>query len=177
MLAIAGCKSSDSGDPKSVLNNFFDALKNKNIEEAKKYSTKDSEGMMSMIQMGMNSMPDSSNDTYNKENVEMGTPVINGDKATISVKDKKSGEATDFVLKKEDGAWKVAFDKSTLMGMAQDKMKEKSFDKELPDELKDMNLDSLQGALKNVSKEDMEHARKMLDSAAKMMKDMPKTDQ
>ena len=61
---------------------------------------------------------------YKKENIEMGDAVINGDKATVPVKDKKSGETTDFALKKESGDWKVAFDKSTLMEMAQKKMKE-----------------------------------------------------
>ena len=81
---------------------------------------------MNMIQMGMQNMGDKSNEmiNYQKENLEVGTAVIAGDKATVPVKDKKSGETTDFTLKKESGDWKVAFDKSTLMEMAQKKMKE-----------------------------------------------------
>jgi hypothetical protein len=41
--------------------------------------------------------------------------------ATVPVKEKESGESINFTLKKEDGSWKVAFDESTLMGMAQQK--------------------------------------------------------
>lgn len=125
LLLFTGCKSSE-GDPKLVLTKFFEAVSNKNIEEAKKYVTKDSEGMMSMMQMGMQSAGESSNDmlNYGKANMQLGSAAVDGDKATVPVTDKKSGETTDFTLKKEDGTWKVAFDKSTLMEMAQKKMKE-----------------------------------------------------
>ncbi|MEO6638348.1 MAG: hypothetical protein ABIN25_08730 [Ginsengibacter sp.] len=126
IIVMPGCKTGDAGDPKEVLAKFFDAITNKNIDEAKKYATKDSEGMMSLVQMGMQNMGDKENGmmNYEKGNVEIGSAAIDGDKATIPVKDKKSGEMTDFTLRKEDGAWKVAFDKSTLMEMAQKKMKE-----------------------------------------------------
>lgn len=179
IIAMAGCKSS-AGDPQSVLNNFLDALNKKDMQEAKKYTTKDSQGMLSMIEMGMNSMPDSTkNEVYDKKNMEMSSPVIDNDKATIHVKDKVSGEGSDFVLKKESGDWKVAFDKGTLMNMAQDKMKEKGFDQQLPEGMKngDFNMDSLQKALKEIPREDMDRAKKMMDSVSKIMKDMPKTDQ
>ncbi len=126
IIVISGCKTGDAGDPKEVLVKFFDAISKKDIEEAKKYTTKDSEGMMGMVQMGMQSMGDKENDmlNYEKGNVDIGTATIDGDKALIPVKDKKSGEMTDFTLRKESGVWKVAFDKSTLMEMAQKKMKE-----------------------------------------------------
>ena len=179
IIGMAGCKSS-GGDPQSVLNNFLDALNKKDMQEAKKYTTNDSQGMLSMIEMGMKSMPDSTkNEMYDKKNMEMSSPVIEGDKATIHVKDKVSGEGSDFVLKKESGDWKVAFDKGTLMNMAQDKMKEKGFDQQLPEGLKngDFNMDSLQKALKEIPQEDMDRAKKMMDSVSKIMKDMPKSDQ
>ena len=169
VVIFAGCKSG-GGDPKTVLNHFFDALASKNIDEAKKYVTKDSEGMLGMVQMGMNNMPDSAQTKmYKKENMDMGDAVINGDRATVPVKDKKSGEVTDFVLKKESGEWKVAFDKSTLMEMAQKKMKEHSMDKQM-----NGAMDSLHEKMKNISKEDMEHAQKMMDSAKKLMNEMQK---
>lgn len=177
MLAAAGCKSITSDSPEAVLNNFLDALNKKDMQEAKKYTTKDSEGMLSMIEMGMKNIPDSVQDeTYDKRNMEMSSPVINGDKATIHVKDKKSGEGSDFVLKRESGDWKVAFDKSTLMNMAQDKMKEKGFDQQLPDGMEDgdFNMDSLQNALKNIPQEDIDKAKKMMDS---LLKNAPEEDQ
>lgn len=176
MLATAGCKST-TGNPQDVLNHFLDALNRKDIQDAKKYTTKDSEGMLGMIEMGMKNVQDSSkNEIYDKKNMEMSSPVIDGDKATIHVKDKQSGEGSDFVLKKESGDWKVAFDKSTLMNMAQDKMKEKGFDQKLPDGLKngDMSMDSLQKAIKEIPKEDMDRAKKMMDS---LMKNAPEENQ
>lgn len=176
VVAFAGCKSG-GGDPKTVLNHFFDALANKNIDEAKKYVTKDSEGMMGMVQMGMNNVADSSNEMmYQKENMILGDAVINGDRATVPVKDKTSGEETAFVLKKEDGAWKVAFDKSTLMEMAQKKMKEKGMNG-IDKTTMDTAYKGAMKDLKNMSKEDMERAQKMMDSASKMLNKMQKNAQ
>lgn len=164
VVIFSGCQSG-GGNPKTVLNHFFDALASKNIGEAKKYVTKDSEGMLGMVEMGMNNMPDSSQTMmYKKENMDMGDAVINGDRATVPVKDKKSGEVTDFVLKKESGEWKVAFDKSTLMEMAQKKMKEHNLSNPM-----EGSMDSLHEKMKNISKEDMEHAKKMMDSVKGMM--------
>ena len=103
---------------------------------------------MNMIQMGMQNMSDTADmEKFNKNQMEFGDAVINGDVATVPVKEKTSGETVDFTLKKEDGSWKVAFDKSTLMGMATKKMKEHNID------LNNMNIDSA----------DMEKASKMMD--------------
>ncbi len=88
IIVISGCKTNDAGDPKEVLLKFFDAISKKDIEEAKKYTTKDSEGMMGMVQMGMQSMGDKQNDmlNYEKGNVDIGTATIDGDKAIVPVK-------------------------------------------------------------------------------------------
>lgn len=160
LLILGGCKSG-GGDPKTVLMNFFDALEKKDFTAVKKYTTKDSEGMISLMQMGMENMGDKSNGmiNYQKENMELEAAVIDGDRATIPVKDKKTGEITDFVLKKESGDWKVAFDKSSLMEMAGKKMKEHGFG--------EMNIDSISG-------EGMKEAKKMMDSANKILKDAEK---
>jgi len=178
ILILTGCKSGAEGDPKEVLSKFFDALTKKNIDEAKKYVTKDSEGMMGLVQMGMQNMGNKSNEmiNYEKENIELGTAAIDGDKATVPVKDKKSGETTDFTLKKESGAWKVAFDKSTLMEMAQKKMKEHgmgNMSNGMNDSLESINNRSMQN-MDSVSHEDMKEAQKMLDSANKMLNEAKK---
>ncbi|MEO8960634.1 MAG: DUF4878 domain-containing protein [Ginsengibacter sp.] len=187
VVFLSGCNSKN-GDPKEVLGHFFDAMSHKNIDVAKKYVTKDSEGMMGMMQMGMKNMDDKDQDNemfLQKENMEIGNAVITGDRATVPVKDKKSGETTDFVLKKESGAWKVAFDKSTLMEMGQKKMKEHGMDTEDGMDMKNMNLDSMQDKMNKAMdsmkaampdmKDKMEHAQKMMDSAQKMMEKMNKT--
>jgi hypothetical protein len=174
-VIFSGCKSG-GGDPKVVLNHFFDALVKKDVTEAKKYVTKDSEGMMGMVEMGMKNIPDSAGaEMYKKENMIIGDAVINGDRATVPVKDKKSGEETDFVLKKESGDWKVAFDKSTLMEMAQKKMKEHgsgAMGGMGNGDHENMNMDSLQNRLNNLTPEEKEHAQKMMDSAKSMIEKM-----
>lgn len=133
IIILSGCQSGASSSPKDVLNNFFTALSKKDFDGAKKLATKDSDGMISMMEMGMKNMQQMSNDHTDKmlemiNNMKMGDAVITGDKATITVTDNKSKESTDFLLKKEDGTWKVAFDMSTLMEMANKKMKEHGMD-------------------------------------------------
>ena len=88
-MILSGCKSGSGGNPKEVLNHFFDAIIRKNIDEAKKYVTKDSEGMMGMVQMGMKSIPDSTSEgMFKKGNMEIGDAKIDGDRATVPVKEK-----------------------------------------------------------------------------------------
>ena len=127
-FSIIGCKGGESGNPRSVLMSFFEALGKKDINAAKKYATKDSETMLGMIQMGMSAADSSKDKMFDKNNMEFGNAVITGDKATVPVKEKKSGETTNYTLKKEGGDWKVAFDKATMMQMATDKMKGKGMD-------------------------------------------------
>ncbi len=182
IIILSGCNTNNSNsDPKTVLNHFFDALAKKDVAEAKKYVTKDSEGMMGMVEMGMKNMQDSAGQMamYKKENMLIGTPLINGDKATVPVKDKKSGEETDFVLKKESGDWKVAFDKSTLMEMAQKKMKEHgingmhgmSMDNNIIDSA---DMDSNQKKLNNLTPEQKVEVNKSIDSAQSILEKMQK---
>ena len=162
LMIVSGCKTSDAGDPKIVLVKFFDAIAKKDIDEAKKYVTKDSEGMMGLVQMGMQSMNGKEDGmlNYEKGNIDVGTAVIDGDKATVPIKDKKSGEMTDFTLRKESGAWKVAFDKSTLMEMAQKKMKEHggNMRKDMRDSLPQMD---------SADRENMQRAEEIADSIMK----------
>jgi hypothetical protein len=137
--------------------------------------------MMGMVEMGMKNIADSGGqmEMYKKENMMMGDPVINGERATIPVKDKRSGEETDFVLKKESGDWKVAFDKSTLMEMAQKKMKEHGLNgmngmNMDSSRLDSVNMDSIQNKLNNLTPEEKAEANKMIDSAQNILEKMQK---
>ena len=167
VIILPGCKSGSNTNPKEVLNHFFEALSKRDINEAKKYATKDSEGMLSMMQMGMQNM---NNEHANKmmemiNNMQMGDATIMGDKATVPVKDKKSGETTDFLLKKESGDWKVAFDMATLMDMANKKMKEHGFNgmENMNGEDSAQMNESMDSANSHL-KEKMDRARKLIDS-------------
>ncbi|MEO7314970.1 MAG: hypothetical protein ABIW47_07285 [Ginsengibacter sp.] len=68
--------------------------------------------------MGINIVGENDNQIYKNENVVTSDAMIDGDRATINIKEKDSGEETNFILKKEDGAWKVAFDKASFIEMS-----------------------------------------------------------
>ncbi len=77
----------------------------------------------------------------------------------------------NYVLKKEDGNWKVAFDKATIMNMATEKMGEKGINLtdsigKAMDEVKKLDTDSLAEAVKE--------GVKALDSAGKLLEDLKK---
>lgn len=170
-IIFTGCKSGEGGDPKMVLVNFFDAFMKKDFTTAKKYTTKDSEGMLNMIQMRMQDMPDSMlSKLYNKEDMEIGNAAITGDKAIVPVTDKRLGETIDFTLNKEEGNWRVAFDFSTLIQMAQKKMKEHGLNG-MHHKMND-SLNSINGGnqgMDSTTEDEMKQAQKMMDSAHKML--------
>lgn len=146
-FVFVGCNSTGS-DPKATLNAFFDAMSKQDIEAAKKLTTSESKGMIEMMEKGMQMAKQTDqSEKYDKQRMEIGEVLIEGDEATIPVKDKISGESSKFILKKEEGNWKVAFDMASMMEMANDKMKEKGFNEDslskMMQEMKDMNIDSL----------------------------------
>ena len=151
-LYMSSCNSA-GGDPKAVLTSFFDAMAKKDIAAARKLATADSKSMFDLMEMGMkmkDTMNDQGMDQFDKGKMEIGEAKIDGDKATVNVKEIKSGEAVNFILKKESGAWKVAMDMNTMMSMGADKMKEKGMNgadmdklKEQMDKFKNMPADSL----------------------------------
>ena len=152
-LYISSCKSGGN-DPKTVLTGFFDAMAKKDIAAARKLATADSKGMFDLMEMGMkmekNQMENKTDEQFDKTKMEMGEAKIEGDKATVNVKEKKSGESINFILKKEAGEWKVAMDMATMMTMGAEKMKEKGMNdeqmgnmQEEMEKLKNMSPDSL----------------------------------
>jgi hypothetical protein len=179
-LTTIGCKSGpSSSDPRATLLSFFQALAKKDLKEARKYTTKESEQMLSMMEMGMqmaakmkSKEADDEFSKFNEQNIEIGEAKIDGDKALVPIKNKKDGESTNMVLKKEDGAWKVAFDKATMAEMAGEKMREKG------GTMPEMNMDSLTQAIQNINtdslKEAMQKGLGAMDSLADAMKALKK---
>ncbi len=167
-ISFLGCNSG-GGDPKAVLGQFFSALSKNDIEGARKLATKDSKQMIDLMEMGMKMAKDKKeSDKFKTDNMEIGDAKIDGDKAIIPVKEKTTGESLNYTLKKEDGSWKVAFDKSSVMSMGMEKMNEKGINpadslNKAMDELKGVNMDSL--------KEGMKKGMEVLDSVNKVMKE------
>ncbi len=169
---VDSCKSgAASGDPKATLVAFFESLSKMDIEGARKYATADSKGMLDMMEMGMK-MGKGNNEMgrFDKNKIEFGDVAINGDNAIVPIKEKgkENGESVSFPLKKEGGAWKVAFDMGTMMGLGMQKMKDinpalaDSLGKAM-EQFKNIDTDSLQALMKN--------GMQSLDSIKKVMKD------
>lgn len=158
-LYITSCKSGGS-DPKSVLSSFFDAMAKKDFAAAIKLATKDSKTTLEALEedMKMNG-DDMSSEQFDRSKIEIGQAIIDGDKAIVNVKGKKSGSGDDFILKKEGGEWKVAMDLGTLLNMGAQKMKKEGMTEEMKelqeiqkimDTMRDKNrayFDSLKKAL------------------------------
>ena len=175
LVMAMGCNSAgDSGNsgPREVLTKFLQALGKKDIEEAKKYVTKDSEPFMNMIQTGMSMAGDISNQVYQNEDPVYGDPMIEGDRATVQVSSKNSEEKRNFILKKENGDWKVSFDIATVMQMGRDKMKNNGLEGSPEDMMGSKeDIENAMNSFKNLSKEDMEKATRAMDSLQKVFKD------
>ena len=159
MLVSCGNKTASS-DPKVVLKEFFERLSKKDIEGATKLATKDSKSTLDMMKKGLDmaekmekDMPQEKDPAEEFKNVEFGDATINGETATVPVKNKKDGEATTFTLKKEEGAWKVDFSMATLRNM------DKSGSSD--------GLDAMDEEGNEVSAEEIEKARVMMDSMMK----------
>jgi hypothetical protein len=173
MLTIVACKSGpSSSDPKATLIGFFKAMSNKDLKGARKFATKESESMLSMMEMAMKTAENMKSKEMDDEmkfeeaNMTFGETRIDGDKAFVPVTDKKKNETSEFILKKEDGAWKVAFDKASMAEMAGKKMQERDGE--------EISVDSLNQALENINADSlsqkMQESMKTLDSLTKGMK-------
>lgn len=171
-LYISSCNSGGSGNPKAVLTSFFDAMAKKDIATARKLATADSKPMFDLMEMGMkmldNTVDDKTKDQFDKGKMEIGEAKIDGDKATVNVKEKKSGDAVDFVLKKEGGEWKVAMDMATMMSMGDKKMKEEGMSDEQMGNMKE-EMEKFQNMSADSLKMIMDKGMKALDSMKKAL--------
>jgi len=142
------CRSGD-GSPKAVMMQFFEALSKKDIAEARKLSTSDSKLMIDFLENILSKTDNKEAEKFNKANLEIGEAKIDGDKASIPVTEKTTNETLNYMLKKENGTWKMSFDEESIMNMGVQKMDEKGIDPaRLEEQLKDMNMDSLRDELK-----------------------------
>ncbi len=156
---MVGCKSG-SDDPKGVLTDFFKALSDKDMSKARSLATANSKSMLDMMEMGMKMSQDTSSDMkFDPAKMEFGEVKIDGDKATVPVTEKTSGETLNYTLKKEDGSWKVAFDKSSMMSMGMEKMNEKGIDAG----------DSLDSALEGLENLDRDSLREGIDAGIRAL--------
>lgn len=154
-LLLFSCAAETGNNPKATLQAFFEALSKKDVTAARKFATADSKSMLDMMEMGLK-MNQSAAIAKELDQMKMqyGEAAIVGDQATVAVKINSSESPTNFILKKENGAWKVAFDSGSMMQMGinkRDHLNENDIGKmkEEMEALKKINTDSLQDILKN----------------------------
>jgi hypothetical protein len=166
LVIVTSCNNSASNmGPKEVLAAFFEKLSQKDIEGASKLATKDSKSTLDMMKKGLEMAEKMKDQADPKEDpaaefkdVEIGEAKINGDVATVPVKNKKKGEEIEMPLKKEDGAWKVDFSMTTLMKMGAEQREKKG--------LTDDDMDSGMEGMDSVK------IRQGLEMADSMLKNM-----
>lgn len=98
---------------------FLKALQDGDFATAKKYATEKSQEFLGQLGDMYATMEGMDADKETKE-IVVSDEMIDGDKATVSYTE--DGSSMELTLLKEGGAWKVAFDKETLMGGAMDSM-------------------------------------------------------
>lgn len=169
LSAMIGCQS-DASDPTVALKSFLKALENKDYSSAKKWATDESKSLLDLLAMGNPSNPEDSGSTKgtNVENMIFGNPDIQGERATITVQQKVDQTPITFTLKQVDKNWKVAFDKSTLIGMGMEQINEKGA-------IKKNQLDNALNEIKKIGLDSMKRAYEQemlqLDTALKSLND------
>ena len=170
---FTGCKvRTETNDPKAVLEAFMNALSKKDFAAARELSTAKSQTLITMMETATQSGEKSerSFSKYDNLKLEFSNANIQGDLAIVPVKERNTGETLNYNLKKEQGAWKVAFDPASLMGIMTEKMVEKGLNPTSAidslgngmDKLKSVSIDSL--------KKSMEGGMKAFDSVTKELK-------
>lgn len=165
---IFSCNTSTSGDPKVVLTQFIDAMSKQDFATAKNLSTTASQPLIAIMETGFKMAGENMKgelSKFDKSKIEFGEAKIDGDKATIALKENVSGKSNDVQLKKENGVWKV--DLGGMMGDMNKLMMDKgvnpidSLQKGM-EMLKNVNTDSL--------KKEMYKGMKALDSMKEELK-------
>jgi len=164
LLGFNGCMP-DSG-PRGVVGRFLEAIAKKDMTLAKSLTTPESEGMMDLIEKAGKISGDSK--IFNglePAQVEIGTAKIEGNEATVPVKEKKSGVTFNYKLRKVDGSWKLAFDMGSLLEMTAGTIGEQV----------NRGIDSLKAGLDQLREIDFDTLAKQLREGQKAIDSMQRT--
>ncbi|MEO6390217.1 MAG: DUF4878 domain-containing protein [Pyrinomonadaceae bacterium] len=118
VIAVAGCGWLGGSSPTAAMLSFYEASRNQDATAMKKYLSKASIEMMEK----MAKEKSKSLDEFLKEGKlgrgdkdpkvpEVRNEKIDGDKATLEVKDTDRDKWETIPFVKEDGSWKIALDK------------------------------------------------------------------
>ncbi|MBA3632354.1 MAG: DUF4878 domain-containing protein [Acidobacteria bacterium] len=115
-FVLAACGATESADsPTATLKTFIEASKNKDVGTIKKLLSKSTMDSIEKAAKAQNTTVDKiliNNDgTPLKELPETRHEKIEGDEASIEVKNKITGDFEVIPFVKEEGVWKIALDK------------------------------------------------------------------
>lgn len=116
VLALVSCNS-DKSKIKTVITSFFTALNHKDPQSAKLYATKESGDFLNLIHQQILQTNNSDTTQNMNEKILVTDIKVNGDIATASVRSESQKTPLTVTVKKENGEWKVAFDKSSIATM------------------------------------------------------------
>jgi hypothetical protein len=104
-----------TGSPTATMVAFIEALKKKDTETIKKSLSKESivklEEAAKAGKTTIDQIITEGEDMSKEKTPEMRNEKIDGDSATVEVQDEKTKNWDTIPLVKEDGSWKIAFDK------------------------------------------------------------------
>lgn len=177
VMLLYSCNTGGSGSPKGTVEAFIAAAKTGNMAEVKKYITKSDVSLLEMAENMMTQFNPSQaaemKEKMSKEfkektkdaKIDVKDEKIDGDKATVNVAFVNDGKTEEhpFSLVKEDGVWKISL---TSTGMGNSGATDKDIDA-----MKNMNMDSLKGAISQGMKE-LSNMNK--DSLKKAMEELKK---
>ena len=110
--ACGGSGGAGGATPTATVKAYAEAVKKKDIQGVKSTMSKGSLEMMGeFAKMGNKSLDEELKAMKTTESLELRNEVITGETATIEVKDEK-GSWQKLPLVKENGQWKIAFDKA-----------------------------------------------------------------
>jgi hypothetical protein len=177
LIFAISCKQKSSGNPNEVMTAFFEAMGKKDWATAKTLATPESQAMFTLMEMAGKEAK-AEDMKFDKTKVEFGTAIIDGDNAKVPIKQKDSNEIVNFPMKRINGDWKVAFDKSSMMSIAAEKMKGKTINitDTVRNGLENINLDSMKNELNNAMKEANINGDSMAAEINKAMKDIKPED-
>jgi hypothetical protein len=116
VMAASACSLLRGSSPTATFKSFFDASKKKDVPAMKKALSKGTLDMFDKIAKEQNKTTDDLLKDIDKEDKSEKLPEtrnekINGDTATLEVKNEKTGKWDTLPFAKENGDWKIALDK------------------------------------------------------------------
>jgi flagellar hook-associated protein FlgK len=131
VLAVLACSLLNRSTPTATFKAFFEASKKKDAAGMKKTLSKGTLDMFDKLAKEQNKSTDDmlkevDKDDKSEKMPETRNEKINGDTATLEVKNDKTGKWDTLPFVKENGEWKIALDKfleDLLKGLS-DKLKE-----------------------------------------------------